>query len=347
MRYFYSVALLLVFILSASCVPKTALIQKDAEGKIFWPGPPEKERIKYLWSVSVVEVMGKGGRRGVLDFLAGDFEGDITDPGTSNTLHRPFGLFVDDKQNLYITDTGAFRVTIINLKDLKSRQIMDAGKEEFQMPVGVVADGKGKIFISDSVLKKVFIFNGKGKYMNEVKGDFLRPTGLAIDNVRGRLYISDTMAHKIYVYSTNGVVIDEIGGQGIEHGEFNFPTHLWTDRDGYLYVTDSMNFRVQIFNPDGEFERTFGTLGDAYSDLEKPKGVATDSDGHIYVVDSINDMIKIYNREGLLLLFFGEEGVDYGQLWLPSGIFIDNDDVIYVADTYNMRVQAFQYLKNN
>jgi DNA-binding beta-propeller fold protein YncE len=328
------------------CVPKTALIQRDAEGKIFWPGPPEKERIKYLWSMSVVEVIGKGGRRSIIDLMAGEFEGDVTDPQSSNVLLRPFSVYVDDRNNLYITDTAAFRVSVVNLDDLKSFHITGEKDGELQMPVGVAVDGRGMIYVADSVLRKVLVFSPERKLVDKIDEGFLRPTGLAVDKTRNRLYIADTLAHKVHIYSTVKGIISSIGTNGSAEGEFNFPTHLWVDKEGYLYVTDSMNFRIQIFDPEGNFVNTFGTIGDAHVNLEKPKGVATDSDGNIYVVDSINDTVKIYNREGLLLLFFGSEGLDYGQFWLPSGIFIDDSDIIYVADTYNMRVQAFQFLKD-
>jgi DNA-binding beta-propeller fold protein YncE len=346
MRYVIKAVALLVVVGFFACAPSTALIQRDAEGKIFWPGPPEKEKIKYLWSMSVVEVIGKGGKRGILDFILGDYEGDVSDPRSSNTLIRPFAVYVDDKKKLYVTDTAAMRVTVVDLNELKSFHITGKGSNELQMPVGVTVDSKGRIFVSDSKLGSVFVFGQDGKFIDRITGDFLRPTGIAIDKARDRLYIADTLGHTVYVYNTNGNMITSIGGSGSEVGQFNFPTHLWLDNSGYLYVTDSMNFRIQIFDSDGNFFKTVGTLGDAYVNLEKPKGVATDSDGHIYVVDSINDMVKIYNKEGLLLLFFGSEGLDYGQFWLPSGIFIDSNDIIYIADTYNMRVQAFQYLKD-
>ncbi|GBD99318.1 serine/threonine-protein kinase PknD [bacterium BMS3Abin07] len=335
----------LVLLSAAGCVTtRKAFIDRTAKGDIKWPGPPEKPRIEYLWSLSIVGMTGERGRRGLLDFLAGRAEGGITDPRTSNTLLRPYSIFVDDKRNLYITDTGAYRVTIVNLDTMETHYIISAGKRDLLFPVGIVVNREGKIFVSDSVLRKVFIYNQNRKLTGEFQGEFLRPTGLAIDNNRNIIYVADTLAHRIYVYSSDGTRLSGIGRHGAGDGEFNFPTHLWVDNNGFLYVTDSMNFRIQIFTPDGNFYKAFGTIGDAYGNLDKPKGIATDSAGHIYVIDSIKDMVKIYNFKGQLLLFFGSEGRNYGQFWLPSGIFIDSNNTIYVADTYNMRLQVFQYL---
>ncbi len=330
-----------MMLLALSCTTQRAVIDRSAMDRILWPGPPERPRISYLWSISLLS--GSEGSR-ASRFLGGD--DDATDPKTSERLLRPYSIFVDEQGVLYITDPGAYRITIIDPKSGDARNILDAGKQEFLSPIGIVAF-HGKAYVSDSSWNKVFIFDAEGKLTGEFQGEFKRPTSLALDRSRGRIYVSDTLAHVIYRYDLEGKRLGALGRNGSEAGEFNFPTHIWIDKTGRLYVTDAMNFRIQIFSPDGIYEGSVGKLGDAYGDLEKPKGVAVDSEGNIYVVDSIKDMVKIFSREGKLLLFFGQQGRDFGQFWLPSGIFIDDKDQIYVADTYNGRVQVFRYLGNN
>jgi DNA-binding beta-propeller fold protein YncE len=332
-----------ITLLMAGCAPPKAFIDTSGMGKIIWPGPPEKPRIKYLWSITQVAKSAEG-KRGIVDFLAGDVAGDVTDPRTSNVLMRPYGVYVDAKDRLYVADPGACRVTVIDLKTGDALTIFEAAMDELQTPVGVVADPAGHIYVSDSELKKVLVFDEKGKYLFRFEGDFERPTCLAIDTKNSTIYVADTLADTIYRYDLSGKRVGSIGHRGALPGEFNFPTHLFVDGNGLLHVTDAMNFRVQIFSRSGKFVETFGSIGDAYGNLDKPKGVAADSHGNIYVVDSIKDTVKIFDREGKLLLFFGEKGMNLGQFWLPAGIFIDNKNRIYVADPYNMRVQAFQLL---
>ncbi|MBI5101433.1 MAG: hypothetical protein HZB33_06330 [Nitrospirae bacterium] len=324
--------------ISLSCAPGRALIDRTAEDLIFWPGAPEKPRISFLWSVSLISDSGLDRTAGL---LAGEF--DHPDPKTSRFLLRPYSIFVDEAGILYITDPAALRITIVDPKTGESRHIREVGRESFMSPIGVIAAG-GKIFASDSVLNKVFIFDRSGTKTGECEGEFKRPTSLALDRGRGVFYVSDTHAHMVYRYDLEGRRIGSVGGNGAREGEFNFPTHIWVDKAGRLYVTDAMNFRIQIFSPEGKFEGLLGNLGDAYHEVDKPKGVAVDRDGNIYVVDSIKDTVKIFNRKGDLLLFFGQMGIEFGQFWLPSGIFIDEADNIYVADTYNGRVQVFKYL---
>jgi sugar lactone lactonase YvrE len=309
-----------------------------------WPGPPDPPRVKYLWSITETAA-AKEGRRGLRDFILGDATGDVTDPRTSNVLMRPYTVYVDAKERLYVADPGAFRVTVIDLKTADVLNITQAGNEDFISPIGVLSDRSGRIYVSDSQLGKVSVFDEKGTYLTRFEGEFKRPTCMAIDEKGSTIYVSDTLEHKIYTYSLEGKRTGSIGGPGSLPGELHYPTHLFVDKEGLLYVTDSMNFRIQIFDPAGDVLGSVGVLGDRHGNLEKPKGVAVDSQGHIYVVDSINDTVKIFDRKGALLLFFGERGHSLGEFWLPSGIFIDNADIIYVADTYNMRVQAFQFLK--
>jgi DNA-binding beta-propeller fold protein YncE len=314
-------------------------MDRTAMEKIIWPGPPEKPRITYLWSLAVVS---GSERDGTLDLIAGRQDADLSNPKGSTRLLRPYGIFAD-ADLLYITDPGASRVTIVDMKNSTSMNIVGAEGKDFESPIGVVALDE-KIYISDSVLKKVFVFGREGNLLGKLEGDFERPTALALDRTRGKIYVADSLAHKVYIYDREGKRTGSIGKHGSGKGEFNFPVHLWVDGSGKLYVTDSLNFRIQVFSPEGRLESMFGALGDAYGDLDKPKGVATDSQGNIYVVDSIKDEVKIFDRAGNLLLLFGQEGQDYGQFWLPSGIFVDNRDTIYVADTYNGRVQAFKYI---
>ncbi len=342
----YGVPLLMVFLAVTSvcsCAPSKAYVDRSAEGKIIWPGPPERPRIRFLWSISQLSSEVEG-RRGFLDFLAGSVRDDVTDPRTSNVLMRPFAVFAGANEKLYVADPGAARVTVIDMKTADVLNIQDAGKDDFVSPTGVAADATGRIFVSDSVLKKVFILDGGGKFLSAFEGDFQRPSCLAIDAKTQRVYVSDTLAHAIFIYSSEGKRLGKIGRWGSGPGELNLPTHLFVDATGLLYVTDAMNFRIQIFSPDGKALGSIGTLGDSPGSLDKPKGVAVDSEGHIYVVDAIRDTVKIFDREGKLLLYFGDKGENYGEFWLPSGIFIDGKNTIYVADTYNMRVQAFQYI---
>lgn len=332
-----------LFILSG-CGAKMAVLDRTLTGGIYWPGGSAEEAvIQYDWSIQKLDDGSGGGA--FLNFLTGDEKGFPLDPRKSKVLVRPFGVYVDSGNKMYVTDPGAKRVSVIDLNNLETFSFFKLkGGEALQMPLGVVSDSRGRIYVSDASYGKVYIFDEEGRHVSELPGEFKRPTGLALDEERDRLYVSATASHEVHVYKMDMTSAGIIGQRGTENGMFNYPTHLFVDADGNLYVTDAMNFRIQIFDAEARFVSTFGQLGDLYGNLDKPKGVAVDNAGHIYVVDSIKDMVKIYDRNGKLLLFFGEKGHHLGNFWLPTGIFIDRDNGIYVSDTYNMRVSAFRFL---
>jgi|Deesub1362A_J573_1020465.scaffolds.fasta_scaffold00537_10 DNA-binding beta-propeller fold protein YncE len=335
-KFFAIFSFLIVYI---SCAPPfKARIDTYGSRKIVWPGPPERPRIQYLWSVSL---LGEEPET-VTDFFFG--QEYVLDPVNARSFRTPSAVYRAGER-LYVVDPGAYRVSVIDLKTLDVFHIYRLDNEgRLQYPVSVVVDGHGDIYISDSEIRKVFVFNQEGKYVRSLDIQGLkRPAGLALSD--GYLFVADSTGHRIYRMGLTDNSITSFGRHGTGDGEFNYPTFI-TVKKGRLYVTDSMNNRIQVFDIDGGFITKFGNIGDTYADLEKPKGVAVDSHGNVYVVDSIQDMVKIFDPSGRLLLFFGEKGSELGEFWLPSGIFIDNYDRIYVADTFNSRIQVFELIKD-
>lgn len=334
-RFFLLLCPLLFAVLS--CAPGVANIDYTLHGGIVWPGPPEKPRVKYLWSLSDVQSDGKGPGGGDIYFGAVSRQ-------DSPTLMAPHGLFVDGSERLYIADPGGMRINVINLRNNESFYFYGVDSGDLRYPISVAASPDGSVFVTDAELKKVFVFDERGRFRFAFEGEFMRPTGLAVDARAKRVYVADTWAHTLQVHDFSGKRIGTIGKRGEDDGEFNFPTHLAVGRDGSVYVSDTGNFRVQVFGPDGVFQNSFGQPGDSFRDFDKIKGIALDTEGNIYVVDSSRDTVKIYDRQGRLLLFFGEKGGFYGQFLLPTGIFVDSRNRVYVSDTLNMRVQAFQFM---
>jgi DNA-binding beta-propeller fold protein YncE len=269
------------------------------------------------------------------------------DEQSQNFIIRPYGVFADQNR-LYVTDPGSMLVHIFDLKDQNYFNIQKVKDGYLQSPIGIASDRDGKIYVSDSVLKRVFVFSQKGEYLREMGTDslFRRPAGLAVNE--NRLYVIDTHLHGVLVFSKiEGNFLYSFGTNGFQKGEFNYPTNIFISNGDLLYITDSMNFRVQVFDRQGNFISSFGKPGDGFGDFSKPKGIAVDSDENIYVADAHFDTVQIFNGKGELLLTFGKSGNGRGEMILPAGLFIDDRDRIYVADSYNHRILLFQYLKEN
>jgi sugar lactone lactonase YvrE len=88
--------------------------------------------------------------------------------------------------------------------------------------------------------------------------------------------------------------------------EFNWPTGIAVDAEGYLYVGDWQNNRVRMIDPSGNvttlagngtYGFVDGTLGPTgTTEFKAPQGVAVDSQGRVYVADEFNNRIRLITR---------------------------------------------------
>jgi DNA-binding beta-propeller fold protein YncE len=276
----------------------------------------------------------------VLDFVAG--------PAEIRRMVRPYDIAADSQGRLIVTDPGAPAVHIFDFKKQKYQNLTGSKKEEFKSPIGVAVDAEDNIYVSDSELGKIFVFDGHGKfrhYLGDIKGEgyFKRPTGLAIDSASKRIYVTDTLRNAVYSLDFDGNILGHFGKAGEAAGEFNYPTEIQV-RGDELIVADAMNFRVQIFDRNGTYRQQFGHLGNVTGAMFRSKGLALDSEGNIYLADAFLDIVQVFNRKGDLLFYFGAPGTGAAQFQLPAGVHIDRDNKVYVADSYNRRVQVFQYI---
>lgn len=329
-----------LFFLPGCGTQKPVAILQELDPPLIWPAPPDKARIQYLYSISRPEDIGYA--PSLYEKIVAAFAGRDKE----NQIVRPFETFLSQDETLYVTDPGLRLVHSFNLKTGSYERITKYLKKNFLSPIGVVVDGLGQIYISDSILGRVFVFTAQGKPVMEIggSGDLKRPTGLAIHPTLQRLYVTDTTEHAVKVYDLAGSYLFTIGKRGTGKAEFNFPTSIAFSRDGLLHVNDSLNYRVQILDSEGQYVSSFGEHGDGMGEFSHAKGIALDSEANIYVTDAIFDSVQIFNSSGKLLLYFGEAGQGPGQLWLPTSIYIDASDRVFVSDSYNQRVQVFKFL---
>lgn len=330
--------LLMLLVCSGCGRPKGELFAK-LDKALYWPERPLEPKIEYVGELSTQDDLKKS--VGSLESIGRIFFGreDI------GVLLRPHGLAMDEQDRLYIADSSG---QVVHMMDLNSRKYMQFGKldndERLRSPVGIVKANK-KIYVADSVLAKILVFNENGKHIQSFGADNLeRPAGIAFNSQNENIYVTDTKKHSVFVFSLEGQYLHTIGEHGSGSGKFNFPTHIWSDRDR-IYVSDTLNYRVQVFSPDGKLDQMIGNHGNRAGYFAHPSGIASDSFGNIYVADKQFENIQIFNREGQILMSFGNEGNDPGEFWLPAAIFIDKQNRIFVADSFNKRVQVFQLLE--
>jgi hypothetical protein len=122
-----------------------------------------------------------------------------------------------------------------------------------------------------------------------------------------RIYVADSRNHRIQKFDLNGKFLLKWGQYGNGNGEFNTPTGIDVDFDGYVYVVDSGNNRVQVFDTIGNFIRMWGQYGPEPGQFISPIdiGVIFYNDDKSFralaVTDNGNNRIQIYDRLGNLI----------------------------------------------
>ncbi len=289
------------------------------------------------------DIRGKAGFwKKLVDVVAGEPE--------YKRMVRPYGIAVDSRGRVIVTDPGASGIHIFDAAQHKYKFLerREKSKDSMVAPQCIAIDANDNIYVTDSQVGKVFVFEPSGKYkgvLGSLKGGegyFKRPTGIAIDRETRQIYVTDTLRDKVFILDANGQVLNNFGQHGEENGQFNLPTELLI-KNGILAVVDAMNFRVQTFDRKGTFQSAIGNIGDSDDTLFRPKGIGLDSENHTYLVEGLSGSVRVFDREGQLLYFFGRRGAGLGQFQLPAGLFIDQNDRVYVVDSYNRRVQVFQY----
>lgn len=325
------------------CVMILSTVSAEDEQKIrgpFWPSPPAETRIYFLESFSSPDDIGTTKEsffKALWDFIVGT---------EKRMIVRPFGIAVEPGgSRIYVADPGLGAVHVFDRKTQRYHLLNEAQGEKFLSPVSLALDQERRLYISDTIHGKIFLFDNELKYLLSFGGkeSIKRPTGLVF--AHDRLYVVDTARHEVIVYGNETQFLFRFGKRGIGKGEFNYPTGIAASQNGRIFINDSMNFRVQVFDLEGNFLSLIGSSGDSSGYFNRSKDLDLDSDGNLYVVDALFDTVQIFDSAGRFLLNFGEAGEREGEFWLPSGIAIDEKDRIYIADSYNSRIQVFQYVK--
>ena len=278
--------------------------------KLVWPLPPDAPRIKY-----VQEIFGEEKPKAP--------EGQKAPKKKQSWMDRVAGV--------QTTDTGQIKKDVTHY----------LGK-----PYGIGLDSTGRIYVADSLVSAVFVFDVENKttrlLRNGVEAKFGTIIGLTVDDA-DRVFVVDSLMHRIAVFNKDWKVETYFGDDELGH-----PGGIAIDEGNrLLYVVDTGKERVAVFDADTfKFLRAIGgppkKLGDDDpGTLSKPSNVAVDKEGLIYVSDTMNNRIQIFDADGQFVSMFGKPGDGPGRFARPKGIAIDTDGHIWVADAYQNRVQIF------
>ncbi len=310
----------------------------DSPVKLAWPPPPQPPKIEYVRSIYGSNSLPLGIFSKIKNFFFGK--------SPEMALGKPYGITFDGESVLYVVDTASKGVMSLNLSSGKTHFIQSMGPYgQLVEPVNLVLGSNNKIYIADTGLKKIVVFDQAGTFLQFIgEKELQTPVGLAFDQDKQRLFVTDASQHSVKVFSPDGVLLGEFGKRGDQKGEFYHPLGITVNQDNEILVVDSFHFAVQVFDMEGNYRSSFGSTTKGLGSLARPRGIAVDADNQIYVTDALKNNVQIFDAQGRSLLAFGSRGLGPGQFRLPAGICVTADDRIFVVDSINMRIQEFKYV---
>lgn len=217
-------------------------------------------------------------------------------PANEALFDHPFGVVIDSKNNLFVTDLYNHRIRKITPEGIVSTF---AGSGE---------TGKGKGGFKDG--------NGSAAM-------FCEPMGIAIDG-QDNLYIADAGNGRIRKITPDGTVVTFVGssepckndkkivlGQG-GFAKLGRPTGIAIDQQENLVVSDpTVNIilkidksgNVGILAGSGKVGKSDGPAKNAT--FFGPLGIAIDKTGNCYVADELNARLRKIDVNGMVTTLFG------------------------------------------
>jgi PKD repeat protein len=171
---------------------------------------------------------------------------------------------VDANDRIYVGNKNSGNVEVYDA-DLNLLFKLGTGDGEFTQPGAIAIESSGNIYVADSGEDQIKVYHPDGSVNFTFgstgigNGEFIFPTGIAIDETAGEIIVADRQ-----------LITDAYGGQ-------------------------IQGARVQVLAMNGVFKRSFGEYGVGEGLMSRPVGVAVDGEGRIYVADSYQNVVHVFD----------------------------------------------------
>lgn len=237
-----------------------AFIQNSEGAHPFSLIEPTNYAIKNNGQIVVID--SEAGQIKVLTAQGKELEYFATQGSLPGELLNAKGLALDDKNGIYIADTGNHRIQRFDSQGrlIKAWGQWGHGDNQLNSPTGIAVDQQF-VYVSDTGNNRIVVFNKNGQFIRSfgsygsAASQFNQPIGLTTDGY-GNLYIADSQNNQIKKYSRNGKFYKAWGARGHLPGQLATPYGISINQ-GLLYIAELGNHRIQVFKENGEYFRPF------------------------------------------------------------------------------------------
>ena len=175
-------------------------------------------------------------------------------------LNEPLGVALNAAEDrVYVCESGSQQVAVFDteLKLIERFGDLSCSLEHEYQPIetttlesphSIAIDTLGNIYITDTIGEHVHVYDKTGTHVKSIghpHDDTFAPSGIAIEEEY--MFLADRGGNQVVVLTTSGEFVMATGSYGTSNGQFNNPSGVAVDLDGYLYVCDYGNSRVQVF----------------------------------------------------------------------------------------------------
>ena len=177
-------------------------------------------------------------------------------------LHEPHGVTLNAAEDkVYVCDYSNRRIVVFDT-ELKCIEMFGElscplgqgfPAEEtgnLESPHSLAIDGSGNMYVTDTLSRHIHVYSKDGTHLRSISHphddeEEFAPTGIAIEDQH--IFVADRGGNQVVVFTTTGEFVTATGSYGVAEGQFQNPSGVTMDVDGYLYVCDFRNSRVQVF----------------------------------------------------------------------------------------------------
>ena len=116
---------------------------------------------------------------------------------------------------LVVTDPGFPTVHFFDLVNQTYRRPEKEDADVIESPVGVAVADDGTVFVSDSSIGEVLVFDQQAELTARFGTDTLqRPSGMVLSSDQESLHVVDTLANEIVTFDREGNRLSAFGSRG-------------------------------------------------------------------------------------------------------------------------------------
>jgi mucin-19 len=297
---------------------------------------------------------------GIVTTIAGGTSGYSDGLGTNARFTSTIGgICVDFNNNMYVADSGNFRIRKINacssfINGMSPSPIVTLPTS--RVYTGIVSP----VPYAASAYSEVTTFagSGTGTYVDGTgtNAGFNVPSSMCLDP-SGNMYVSDSVNRCVRRITPGGVVSLLAGSPGVSgfsdatgtNALFQYPVGICIDSSGILYVADQNNNRIRRITQAGVVSTFAGQATAGFSDatgtnamFNFPFGITIDSNGNLYVCERFGNRVRSISPSGVVATVAGQTTAGFSDATGTNamfsgayGICIDSSNNLYVADRGN------------